>query len=88
MILARMGIMLRKALHGAVLCRPYGTPGELLRVGFPTLKRGANLRCAYGAGFGGWSRIVAIPPIRKVREWMGHGGFEPGWVLGGRSAEV
>jgi hypothetical protein len=30
--------------------RPYGTPGGGLQAAFPTLKRGANLHCAYGAG--------------------------------------
>jgi hypothetical protein len=30
--------------------RPYGTPVILGWPAFPTLKRGANKRCAYGAG--------------------------------------
>ncbi len=29
--------------------RPYGTPGPICGLRFPTLKRGANERCAYGA---------------------------------------
>jgi len=30
--------------------RPYGTPGVFLGCSHPTLKRGANQHCAYGAG--------------------------------------
>jgi hypothetical protein len=30
--------------------RPYGTPNSNDGTAFPTLKRGANKRCAYGAG--------------------------------------
>jgi hypothetical protein len=32
------------------LRRPYGTPLEICGILFPTLKRGANKRCASGAG--------------------------------------
>jgi len=31
---------------------PYGTPDGFLMAFFPTLKRGANIHCAYGAGAG------------------------------------
>ncbi len=31
------------------LPRPYGTPEFVCRSAFPTLKRGANNHCAYGA---------------------------------------
>src|ERR1700693_5084105 len=31
------------------LRRPYGAPGPICGTAFPTLKRGANVRCAYGA---------------------------------------
>ena len=43
--------------------RPYGTPYELL-VSPPTLKRGANHHCAYGAGEGqlpAWSAHIQAP---------------------------
>ena len=30
--------------------RPYGTPDVLFKPPHPTLKRGANNHCAYGAG--------------------------------------
>ena len=30
--------------------RPSGTPERICGTAFPTLKRGANNRCAYGAG--------------------------------------
>ncbi len=43
-------------LEGAVkemtLHRPYGTQEQLVGHAFPTLKRGANKRCAYGAASG------------------------------------
>jgi hypothetical protein len=32
------------------LRRPYGTWEEIFDFVFPTLKRGANIHCAYGAG--------------------------------------
>jgi hypothetical protein len=31
------------------LRRPYGTPESFVKISFPTLKRGANKHCAYGA---------------------------------------
>jgi hypothetical protein len=34
------------------LRRPYGTPEFDLLLAIPTLKRGANKHCAFGAGFG------------------------------------
>lgn len=40
------------------LRRPYGTPEVLLVAGDPTLKRGANKHCAYGA--------VALVPDFKI----------------------
>ena len=40
------------------LRRPYGTPNELVESHFPTLKRGANKQCAFGA----FVRIILIQP--------------------------
>lgn len=40
-------------LQGRQKRRPYGTPDVFLVAPTPTLKRGANQHCAYGAGFVG-----------------------------------
>jgi hypothetical protein len=39
------------------MLRPYRTPPSFLGIVFPTLKRGANMRCAYGAVF--WDGSIA-----------------------------
>jgi hypothetical protein len=51
--------------------RPSGTPQSNLAIVFPTLKRGANKRCAYGMGLG-W--IGAVAPTLNARDAfrMGH----------------
>jgi hypothetical protein len=36
-------------MAGRPLRRPYGTPKRNYGIPFPTLKRGANKHCAYGA---------------------------------------
>jgi hypothetical protein len=65
--------------------RPYGTPDELLSL-LPTLKRGANDHCAYGAGAGsaaGWLRCgvlgLCFPRSPKARD-LGHP-FSAGSIL-------
>jgi hypothetical protein len=42
---------------------PTGLDGYLCRA-FPTLKRGANFQCAYGAVRAGWTNIMVVAGIR------------------------
>jgi len=50
------------------LHRPYGTPMETLKSRFPTLKRGANERCAYGAGLTSNPMHLAIVPAATLSQ--------------------
>ncbi|MGD0480269.1 MAG: efflux transporter outer membrane subunit [Terracidiphilus sp.] len=47
----RYFLWLLTSARGMPLHRPYGTAGTFCRFAFPTLKRGANKHCAYGADF-------------------------------------
>ncbi len=53
------------------LRRPYGTLGNDGWARFPTLKRGANLHCASGAGDAFEIRLLWCSTLRKEREGWG-----------------
>ena len=51
-------------LRKSPLRRPYGTPNELVKSFYPTLKRGANQLCASGAIVRGVLMQSSIRPRR------------------------
>jgi hypothetical protein len=72
---AQMRTRTRNRMGAIVMRRPYGTPERIRGTAFPTLKRGANLLCAYGA-----RRMAAVEwsiPARGDRLRL-HGAFRRG----------